>query len=218
MRTEYFDDMDYEAIELDEMTQNFESKKRYSRVSVPSENRNINFFYKKGYVLVDRTLEVKIPLIRNDIDFEKKIRLSIEKSANCSEEVTRIALESFKEDNRFQILGGQTDLYERILGQWLKKMEKPFVCSYKDKIVGFMEITEEETDTPFIHLAATDEKYQLTGTGMSLYSYCANYYKKEGKRAILGRVSSRNIAVMNMYTSLGGQFSKPYDIFMKVVL
>lgn len=217
MNVEYFDEMDYEIIDLDEMTQKFESRKRYSRLSVPAGSENITFFQKEGYMLVDRTLEVKIPLIRNDIDFEKKIRLNIEKIANYEEEVARIAKESFKEDNRFQILG-QKELYEKILNQWLKKMRAPFICMYKDKIVGFMEITEEDTDMPFIHLAATDEKYRLTGAGMSLYAYCANYYKKEGKRAILGRISSKNVAVMNLYASLGGQFSKPCDIFMRSIL
>ncbi len=216
MKAEYFENMDYETIELDEMTQIFENKKTYSRLSVPSANENIDFFYKKGYVLVDRTLEVKVPLTRNKTDFEKMVRLDIERTVGCREEIAKIAMESFKEDNRFQILN-QKDLYGKILDQWLKKMKEAFVCIYKGEIVGFAEITEEDTDTPFIHLAATDEKYRLTGAGMSLYAYCADYYKKEGKRALTGRISSRNVAVMNLYTSLGGQFSKPWDIFAKRV-
>lgn len=218
MKKTNYTDIDFESVELEEGEQDYQSKRRYSRISIPSHPENIRRFYEKGYLLVDRTLEVKIPLKRNLTDFEKYIRMPVIQTSDCMEEIREIAYDSFTLDNRFRVTTEDNwkEIYIKILDEWIGRMQMPYVCLYKEKPIGFMEITEDEKGIPFIHLAATDEKYRLTGAGMTIYSYVVNQYKQFEKKAIMGRISSRNTAVMNIYTALGGQFSNPWDIFIKL--
>lgn len=212
-----YDNINFESIEL-ENEELYWSSKKYARISIPAQSKNVKEFSAHGYALIDRTLEVKIPLAKTQVNIEKYIRMPVIKTSSYKEEIQKIAIESFKFDNRFRVTIDENweEIYTKILERWIDEIDNCFVCLYKDKVIGFMEIKDENTDNPFIYLAATDEKYRLTGVGMTLYAYVVNYYKNLGKTAVIGRISSKNTSVMNIYTTLGGQFSKPWDIFIKL--
>ena len=67
----------------------------------------------------------------------------------------------------------------------------------------------------FVHLAAVEEKYRMTGAAMALYANACKIAKERGYKKLEGRVSTQNTAVMNVYAAFGATFSEPQDIFIK---
>ena len=65
------------------------------------------------------------------------------------------------------------------------------------------------------HLVAVEEKYRLSGAAMGLYAKGVEVARERGYKKLIGRISSQNVAVMNIYAMLGAQFSEPQDIFLK---
>lgn len=220
MTIRYYEELQYtdiNAVRAGEDIEDLPLTSAYARISVLPGNGRI--LEKKGYRMVDRTLEVKIPLQKTVIDYEKKVRLPVEKK-NCDiQELLLLAERNFKDDSRFYITdtARRKEIANEILKIWIEEIKEPFVCIYQDKLIGFADVRylDEYKGNPFVYLAAVDEKYRLTGAAVSLYASICVYYKACGKQYLYGRISSKNTAVMNLYASLGGQFMNPWDIFVK---
>ena len=212
-----FENIDFDWTELKEISEFSNGNTTYARVSLPADSSNANWFSKKGYSFIDRTIEVKIPLKRAKIEFEKMVRMPIEISSDYLQEIEELALNSFQSDSRFNVSfdESKSKIYSELISCWANEVDTYFVCIYKNKLIGFLGIKEDDEGVPFIYFAATDEKYRLTGVALSLYSYVANYYKEKGASVIYGRISSQNVAVMNIYAALGAQFYNPWDVFIK---
>ena len=65
------------------------------------------------------------------------------------------------------------------------------------------------------HLVAVEEKYRLTGAALGLYAKGIEVARERGYQKLVGRISSQNVAVMNVYAMFGAQFSEPQDVFLK---
>ena len=90
-----------------------------------------------------------------------------------------------------------------------------YVCRFQKEIIGFIEIVKSAEDSAVIRLAAVDPKYRLSGGALSLYAGIANLFKENGFRRIEGRISCKNMPVLNLYASLGANFSSPLDIYIR---
>ncbi len=222
MITRYYETCDY--TEVNGVSERWELEglrltSRYGRISVRSELGAGSLLADSGYRMTDRTIEVKLPLKNSRIDFAKQIRMRIEKTSCHNAGLFPLAERNFKEDSRFYVTYGKERdaLSGKILRIWMDEMDEPFVCIYKDRPIGFLDVRfpEEYGGSPFVYLAAVEERYRLTGGAASLYAYACAYYKQQGMNRLYGRISSRNTAVMNLYASLGSQFLNPWDIFVK---
>ena len=76
---------------------------------------------------------------------------------------------------------------------------------------------EIDSETLFVHLAAVDEKYRMTGAAMALYAKACQLAMERGYKKLEGRISSQNVAIMNLYAAFGAVFSESKDIFIKEV-
>jgi len=65
------------------------------------------------------------------------------------------------------------------------------------------------------HLVAVEEKYRLSGAALGLYAKGVEVARERGYQKLVGRISTQNVAVMNIYAMFGAQFSAPEDIFLK---
>lgn len=220
MTARYYEDLPYVQIDAtndgDDM-ERFACDIAYARVSVlPGTGKVLE---KHGFRMIDRTLEVKIPLQKSTPDFEKKIRLPVERVTHVPGGILSLARRNFKDDSRFYVTDSaqRQELADGILKTWVDEIENPFICLYRDEVIGFADVRflEEYHGNPFVYLAAVEEKYRLTGAALSLYAAVCMYYRGQGKQYLYGRISSKNTAVMNLYASLGGQFRNPWDIFVK---
>lgn len=173
---------------------------------------------RNGFFFADRTMKTTISLSKIAVDPDRFIRLPIIETADFKADVLRIAVASFAYDRRFHVLPDcSTDVSGVVLKQWVEDLDKVFVALFKERPVGFLALKETALDTVFVHLAAVEEKYRMTGAAMALYANACKIAKERGYKKLEGRVSTQNAAVMNVYATFGATFSDPQDIFIKEV-
>ena len=166
----------------------------------------------KGYAFADRTIKASIPL-KASKDFQKLCRIKIEES-KLNERICEIAKKSFTEDIRF-FDSLPPKMNETLLEDYLSKMQACYVCRLKGEIIGFIEVVETDKISAIIRLAAVDEKYRLSGGALSLYAGAANLFQEKNFRKLEGRISCKNLSVLNLYASLGATFSAPLDVYIR---
>ena len=173
---------------------------------------------RNGFFFADRTMKTTISLSKIAVDLDRFIRLPIIETAAYKDDVLRIAVASFAYDRRFHVLPDcSTDVSGVVLKKWVEELDTVFVALFKEQPVGFLALKETAPDTMFVHLAAVEEKYRMTGAAMALYANACKVAKERGYKKLEGRVSTQNAAVMNVYAAFGATFSDPQDIFIKEV-
>ncbi len=171
---------------------------------------------RNGFFFADRTVKTTIGLSKIAVDLDRFIRLPIIETTDFKDDVLRIAVASFAYDRRFHVLPDcSTDVSSVVLKKWVEELDTFFVALFKDRPVGFLALKETASDTVFVHLAAVEEKYRITGAAMALYANACKIAKERGYKKLEGRVSTQNAAVMNVYAAFGATFSDPQDIFIK---
>ncbi len=193
------------------------SKGDIVKISLPTSNENEILMFNNGFKLVERTIQTDIQVSKVDLNLDKLIRLNVEETTEYKKEIENIALKSFPYDRRFhlRINFDDEDLFGSIMKEWIDDLESVLVAKFKDTVVGFLALKETAEDTLFVHLAAVDEKYRLTGAAMSLYSKAVLVARDNGYKTLEGRISTRNSAVMNLYSYFGAHFENPLDIYLR---
>jgi len=189
------------------------------KIVLPTSIENENKMKEIGFLFADRTLGVSIQLSKTELNFDKLIRLPIEETDGYKTEIEEIALKSFPYDRRFHLKLNYDDeeLFKLIIKEWVNDLDNVLVAKYQSTVVGFLALKETDSDTLFVHFAAVDEKYRLTGAAMSLYAEAVKIAKDRGYKKLEGRISSKNTAVMNLYSYFGAHFENPLDIYIKEV-
>lgn len=185
-------------------------------IVAPTHPANEIRMQRDGFFFVDRTVKTTISLSKIAVDLDRFIRLPIVETAEYKNDILRIAVASFAYDRRFHIKPDlNAEVAAGVLKQWVGELDKVFVAMFKDQPVGFLALKETAADALFVHLAAVEEKYRMTGAAMALYANACKIAKERGYKKLEGRVSTQNTAVMNVYTAFGAIFSEPQDIFIK---
>lgn len=185
-------------------------------IVAPTHPANEIRMQRDGFFFVDRTVKTTISLSKIAVDLERFIRLPIVETAEYKNDILRIAAASFVYDRRFHIKPDlNAEAAADVLKQWVGELDKVFVAMFKDHPVGFLALKETAADALFVHLAAVEEKYRMTGAAMALYANACKIAKERGYKKLEGRVSTQNTAVMNVYAAFGATFSEPQDIFIK---
>lgn len=187
----------------------------YIRVKLPALYENQSHMRKLGFTWVDRMLLASINLKKN-ADLSKMIRLKVVETNDYLKDIYRIAYESFPIDRRFHVTKDYNDyIAKQIINYYIEEVQIWLICFFKDVPIGFVGLIEKNENVMEIHLAAVDEKYRSTGAANSLYAYTCDYCKNRNYKKLIGRISSVNMSVMNLYISLGATFSQPEDIYVK---
>lgn len=188
------------------------------QVLLPATIENRIKMQEDGFICIDRSLYVSINLKQVQNDFSKSIRMPIIKSNRHSDDVLRIALESFGEDRRFRLtLRENKKITIKVLKEWVDELTEPYICLYKTEVIGFLALKEITANRSFVYLAAVAEKYRISGAAMSLYTNAVKECKEKGYSSLEGCVSSSNTAALNIYAHFGAVFSKPTDFFLKEI-
>lgn len=187
-------------------------------IVAPTDAANEIRMQRDGFFFADRTMKTTISLSKIAVDLDRFIRLPIIETTEYKDDILRIAVASFGYDRRFHILPDcSTDVSSVVLKKWVDDLDTVFVALFKEQPVGFLALKETAPDTVFVHLAAVEEKYRMTGAAMALYANACKIAKERGYKKLEGRVSTQNAAVMNVYATFGATFSDPQDIFIKEV-
>ena len=201
----------------------------HARIILPSCADTEVEMQRQGFVFADRTLKVSIPLAKVTMDLKRFQRMPIVETTDYKEDIFRIAHESFTRDRRFHVAPKCDQAVSAVvLRQWVNELGASLVCLYNEKPIGFLNLRiprEVEINhgihgshgivNPFVHLAAVEAKYRVTGAAMGLYAKAIEVARERGFKTLEGRISSLNASVMNVYATFGAQFSEPQDIFLK---
>ena len=184
---------------------------RYEREVLPSCADTEFDMVQKGWYFADRTLKVTIQLAKVTADLRRLQRLPIVETSDYTEDVFRIAHESFTRDRRFHV-APKCDLAVSavVLRRWVDELGPTLVCLYHEKPIGFLNMRGN-----CVHLAAVEAKYRVTGAAMGLYARAIERAGERGFKTLDGRISSLNTPVMNLYASFGAVFSDPEDVFLR---
>lgn len=214
-RSEYGEKIRVLEIECDKPYKWESGNATHMRVCMEPCYENRAEMLERGFFFADRTLAVSINLASSSVDYNAFVRTEPLLTSQHKDEVLAIARESFFNDRRFH-LAPKPDmaLAEAVLARWVEALDKIYLCRIKEKTIGFLALTGSGNER-FVHLAAVLERYRMSGAALSLYAAAARDCKKSGVRFLNGRVSTENMAVMNLYSFLGGKFSKPMDVYLK---
>lgn len=172
---------------------------------------------KQGYCMIDRTLKVTVSLGKR-VDFSAFCRIPVEEHCGDMERICEIAEESFLLDSRFMTSSQATveEICENIRAR-VGQMKNFYVCRCRGDIAGFLELATDEKNPAEaeISLAAVDPKYRVAGVALSLYGGVAKICQEQGLKRLGGRISARNVSVMNLYVTLGASFSLPQDVYVR---
>ena len=183
----------------------------HARIILPSCADTEVEMQRRGFFFADRTLKVSIPLAKVTMDLQRFQRIPIVETNEYHDDIFRIAHESFTRGRRFHVAPKCDQAVSAIvLRQWVDELGPTFVCLYHEKPIGFLNMREN-----FVHLAAVEAKYRVTGAAMGLYAKAIEVARERGFKTLEGRISSLNASVMNVYAIFGAQFSEPQDIFLK---
>ncbi len=190
---------------------------RGSKCVINSNDYNLaDVLRQKNYVFVDRTIKASIPL-KESTDFSKLCRLKIEESAP-DDRIKKLAAENFIEDVRF-FASIPPKFDKELFADYFSQVKICYICQVKNDIAGFIEIVETADKSNgkvgMIRLAAVDSNYRLAGAALSLYAGAADLYRQKNFRRLEGRISCKNMPVLNLYASLGAVFSVPLDIYIR---
>jgi GNAT superfamily N-acetyltransferase len=219
---EKFEIKDYKSIKLldIECEKPFDWKEdglTHIKVCLPSNLENTLTMLHRGFFLADRLLDVSVNLKNTKNDFCSMVRMKPYLTSNKKEDVLRIALKSFPGDRRFHVgIRYDNEIADQIISDWVSMLTEYYICEYKEQVIGFLALEKNKKDA-FVHLAAVEEKYRVTGAAVSLYAYVADMCRKDGYSLLNGRISALNTPVINLYAFLGAVFSGPMDIFLKEV-
>ena len=171
----------------------------------------------QGYCMIDRTLKATVSLGKK-MDFSSLCRIPVEKHEGSFQRINEIAESSFMQDSRFMSSADASDeeIRQEVHAR-VSRMKNFYICRCKGEIAGFLELSWNEANLieAEISLAAVDEKYRVAGVALSLYAGVAKICQEQGVKRLWGRISARNVSVMNLYAALGASFSLPYDIYCK---
>ena len=185
--------------------------KKYLRETLPSSPATEAAMVADGWFFADRTLKVSVPLAKVTQDLKFYQRLPIVETLDYKDDIFRIAHESFAYDRRFHVAREcNREISAAVLRNWVNGLGHTLVALYHDKPVGFLNLKENE-----VYLAACEEKYRITGAAMGLYARAIELCRERGFQTMIGRVSTLNTAVMNVYANFGATFAEPQDVFLK---
>ena len=172
---------------------------------------------RQGYCMIDRTLRATVSLGKR-ADFASFCRIPVEEYEGDLKRIYEIAEASFLLDSRFMNYAeaDEEEIRQEIHAR-VGQMKKFYVCRCKGEIAGFLELSRDEKSPQEaeISLAAVDAKYRVAGAALSLYAGVAKLCQEQGFKRLWGRISARNVSVMNLYAALGASFSLPYDVYVR---
>lgn len=186
------------------------------RVSVPATVENQIWLIREGFFPADRMIKATINLRRCNLNFDRLIRMPVIKSADYMSQIEEIAFRSFPIDRRFNVdRQCNPETANKVIRGWIESLDIWYVCLVDSKVAGFAAIKKNKDNEYEICLAAVDQKYRTSSVAISLYATLIKECINLGGNVLYGWISTLNMPVLNLYSSLGAFFSNPTDVFIK---
>lgn len=190
------------------------------RIEIPSNSEDMIYLQKEGFFFVDRNIGVSITISKVNADFSRIIRvetvLENSLSSQVKEKLLEIAIDSFLLDRRFNLrLQCSKEISRKVLSEHIKDIKQCFLAYHKSDVIGFLYLKKIDDESFFVELAAVIPKFRISGAALSLYASAVQWAKDNHAKRIIGRISTQNVAVINLYNYFGASYFEPHDIFIK---
>lgn len=193
------------------------SEATHVRVVLPADPEKVVAMTGRGYLFGDRTVLCSISTRRLPEDLGRGVRAEVDFEPIDRKAMLDLSLRSFHGDRRFYVTPSCDQMVAaRVLEEWIAGLDEALVCRVKGAYAGFLAPMEED-GCLCVNLAATDERFRLAGAAMALYTSAMRLAHDRGYAKLTGRISTRNMPVLNLYAHLGAKFSDPRDVFLKEV-
>ena len=172
-----------------------------------------------GFKFIEMVIHPFIDLFSiEEFSVDKSIKIEEAESSDL-EELSLIAEVAFKDD-RFTI---DPRIPNRIAGEryrnWVLSCDdhptqRAYKFSQKGKTLGFFIIEEDEQiKKAYWHLTAISPQYQGLGFGTRCWQAMLDFHRKRGMQEVSTTISTRNVAVLNLYSKLNFRFKAPQSTF-----
>ncbi|MDQ0156904.1 GNAT family N-acetyltransferase [Robertmurraya andreesenii] len=202
----------YEIIEYNEksLEQIINLKGHFTIKSPPLSNKSL--LHKYGFYYVDTLLE---PFCKqqNLIKFEDS-NIQISKEVNL-EDILPICNGAFVYGRFHKDFNLPDNLCDNRYNTWLREMyyeDNVFGIYYNGDIAGFFGYREDK-----ILLHALSDEYRGKGLGKYFWYAAYDYLFNKGYKVLSSSVSASNLAIVNLYISLGFKFRNPLEVYHKYV-
>jgi len=119
----------------------------------------------------------------------------------------------FHQDPRLGTTLGNYRYRTWLLNAFEQPHQQVLTCVLNDEIIAFFVVEYPEKGHCFWSLVGLAPGKQGQGLGKRVWRAMLRKYQQDGVDTIVTSISSQNIAVLNLYVSLGFRFPKPYAIF-----
>lgn len=119
----------------------------------------------------------------------------------------------FHQDPRLGTTLGNYRYRTWLLNAFEQPHQQVLTCVLNDEIIAFFVVESPEKGHCFWSLVGLAPGKQGQGLGKRVWRAMLRKYQQDGVDTIVTSISSQNIAVLNLYVSLGFRFPKPYAIF-----
>lgn len=174
----------------------------------------------KGYTFHNRTILGEISMSSLNEALIHKINADIRSNKEFTKDLYELAQRTFVKDRRFHLKRYFDQSFaNRIIVGYIDALAKEdtviFKCYHKDKLIGFTIVKRIDAALCENVLGAVDPLYHNQGVAKNLYSYMLKTLRDaERYKKYYGRISTTNVASINLHRVLGAKYSLPEDEYI----
>lgn len=187
------------------------------RVTMPPCRAHQHEMVRRGFTLVDRTLDTSVNLASCKADLDRMIRIEPKIVSDRRDEVLEIAVQGFTSDSRFHIARDiDANISRAVLASCVASLDDYYLIDIKGTAAGFLALSGDDARKD-VDLAAVLAKYRPSGAAVSLYAAAARDCRDKGVKRLCGTISTANPPAVDLWSFLGAKFSSPMDVYIKEV-
>lgn len=185
----------------------------------PDDIERIVGLEQKGFIFHNRTILGEINLSSVSETLIRMIRADVRTDKEFSMNLYELARKAFATDRRFHLTKQfDQNLANKIIEGYIRALSTEdvmlFKCFHKEKLTGFTIVKRLDDIACENMLGAVNPLYQSRGVAINLYSYMLKVLRDEGYMKLYGRISTTNVASINLHIALGAKYSLPEDDYI----
>jgi|ERR1700722_2660345 RimJ/RimL family protein N-acetyltransferase len=171
------------------------------------------FLEERGFRFIELAYLAYLPDL-SGVDVPKVTVDILPAAADDRESLTGLAERTFQIGRFHQDPRVETAAANRRYGRWMwrafeNERQQVLKCVSGGEVIGFFVVEAPSATERFWSLIGLAPEYTGRGLGYQTWIATMRYHQTEGVKRIATRISSHNIAIVNLYVKLGFRFAEP---------
>ncbi len=185
----------------------------------PEDVARVQALRKREFVFHNRTVLGTVSLKALSGPLFERARSQVEVDTRVDQAVYGLAYTAFPKDRRFHLKADfDQDFANAVLKSYIDHYSQQdvlvFRSMYKDELAGFTIVQLKEGGACENVLGAVSPLYQGRGIAIGLYTGMLKHLQNLGMKELSGRISTTNMASINLHIALGAKYSHPEDDYI----